>query len=679
MKFKFVTFFTLILFVGCPLLFMAQGTNCSTTDKKINKALEEALQVETFEAQVKGLAAVISKYPNNVQAYYYLGQIHYQRASQLLKQNQTRVEGEKTMQKALVFHQGSIQKCPSYKAEAYYYAARILYSFSEKTAALTYLETFMHFDSIYPGDPNPIYVKLKNEIEPVYQELRFPAEAKKNPVPFEVGRVLGASSPQDEYFPMLSPDNQLLFFTRKADKTNLGDISGYVQEEFTVASHQQNLQFSNGKALPAPFNDGRFYNYGSASLSADNRELILCACKAEKVYNQDYLNCDLYSSRLSGKEDKNGEPLWGALINLGPNINTKDGWEAQPSLSADGKILYFTSLRKGSQDNDIYFSERLPDGTWGPAKPFALVNTPGKDKSPFFHQDGETFYFVSESSRMRPGMGGLDIFMMRKESTGWGPIQNIGFPINTDADELGIFVSTDGKKAYFSSAQGQNWDIYSFELYKAARPKETRILTGKLQDANGNAVQADITLRYEAAPERDQTIQSNEDGSYALAVRVDQKISVEASKAGYSFQAQLLDTSQLKSPTPKIEAKPLQIDTLQQGAAYAIEAIVFDTDAALLSSDAQFLLKGFAHYLQTQPQLRIQINGHTDDVGDAQRNLILSESRAQAVANYLEKLGVAAERMQYKGYGEQQPRVPNDSADNRALNRRTEFEILSIE
>jgi outer membrane protein OmpA-like peptidoglycan-associated protein/tetratricopeptide (TPR) repeat protein len=677
MKFVTLLAFLFVLATASPL--RAQTANCTTTDKKINKALEEALQVETFEAQVKGLAAVVSKYPNNVQAYYYLGQLHYQRASQLLKQNQTRAEGEKTMQKALVFYQGSIQKCPSYKSEAYYFAARILYSFSEKEAALTYLETFMAFDSLYPGDPNPNYAKLKLEITPVYNELRYPSDAKKNPVPFDVSKVLGASSPQDEYFPMLSPDNALLFFTRKADKTNLGDISGYVQEEFTVANHQQNLQFSSGKPLPAPFNDGRFYNYGSASLSADNHELILCACKAERVYNQDYLNCDLYSSRLSGKSDKNGEPLWGPLINLGPNINTKDGWEAQPSLSADGKLLYFTSLRKGSQDNDIYFSERQPDGTWGPAKPFALVNTAGKDKSPFFHQDGETFYFVSESSRLRPGMGGLDIFMMRKEADGWGPIQNIGFPINTEADELGIFVSTDGKKAFFSSAQGENWDIFSFELYEAARPKETRILTGKLQDANGSAVQADITVRYEAAPERDQTIQSNEDGSYALAVRVDQKVSIEASKAGYSFQAQLLDTAQLKSPTSKIETTPLQIDTLQKGAAYAIEAIVFDTDAALLSTDAQFLLKGFARYLNSQPQLSIQINGHTDDVGDAQRNLTLSEARAQAVAKYLENLGVEPERMQYKGFGEQQPRVPNDTAANRALNRRTEFEILAIE
>jgi outer membrane protein OmpA-like peptidoglycan-associated protein/Tol biopolymer transport system component len=656
----------------------SQSNNCSTSDKKINKALEDALSAESFEDQVQGLAAMVSKYPNNVLSFFYLGRIHYQRGMATINQN--RNEAEKLLQKSLLFYQASIQKCPSYHSDAYYYSARLLYTFSEKKPALSYLETFMTFDSLYPGEQAENYAKLKEEILPVYKELRFPIDAQKQPVPFDVRRVNGPSTNQDEYFPMLSPDNSLLFFTRKADKTNLGDVSGYLQEEFTVAENKANQDFNVGNALPLPFNDGLFSNYGSASLSADNRELILCACKAEKVYNKDYLNCDLYSSKLKLKAGSTDHFEWSPLINLGTNINTKDGWEAQPSLSADGKILYFTTLRKGSQDNDIYYSEKQTDGTWGPAKPFVIVNTSGKDKSPFFHQDGETFYFVSESSRVRPGMGGLDIFMMRKEENGWGPIQNIGYPINTAADELGLFVSTDGQQAYFSSQQDQNWDIYTFQLHEAARPKETRILTGKLQDVNGNGIaNAQIKVRYEDPNSSEQTVNSNEDGSYALAVKVDQKISIEASKENYSFQAQIIEKEALQNKLQKVALAPLQIDSLEEGGAYAIEAIVFQTDAALLSQDAQFLLQGFANYLNKQQNLRIQINGHTDDVGDETRNLALSEQRAKAVAAYLEQLGVGAERMQYKGHGETKPRVPNISEANRALNRRTEFEILAID
>ena len=677
---RFVTIFCLLLtFSNTPSL-IGQTSPCSTSDKKITKAIEEAFANETFEQQVQELATVVSKYPQNVQAYFYLGQLHYQRGMLLLKVNNTKAEGEKLLQKALVFYRASIQKCPSHHSDAYYYSARILYSYSEKDASLSYLESFMQFDSLYPGEQASNYYKLKEEIKPVYLELRFPIDAKENPVPFDVKKVDGVSTFQDEYFPMLSPDNTQLFFARKVDKTNLGDISGYIQEEFTTAVHIKGLQYEIGQALPKPFNDGQFSNYGSASLSADNRELILCACKPEVIYNKDYLNCDLYASRLRLKTGSTNQYEWSPLTNLGPNINTKDGWEAQPSLSADGKILYFTTIRKESQDNDIYYSEKQADGSWGMAKPFSLVNTSGKDKSPFFHQDGETFYFVSESSRQRPGMGGLDIFMMRKTETGWGPIQNIGYPINTSNDELGLFVSTDGKQAYFSSFQAGNWDIFSFELHQAARPKETRILSGRLQDSNGKVIAgAELSVRYEKDDSSRVSTQSNEDGTYALAVQVDQKISLEVTKENFSFQAVVLDTHTLKAKTLKIEAPDLKIDTLQEGSAYAIEAIVFKTDDAQLSADAQFLLKGFAHYLNKQPQIKIQINGHTDDIGDAQRNQVLSEKRAAQVAAYLITLGIAEQRIQYKGYGESQPRVANDSEANRALNRRTEFEILSLE
>jgi outer membrane protein OmpA-like peptidoglycan-associated protein len=676
---RFVTIFCLLLTFGMPRFALGQTSPCSTSDKKINKAIEEAIANETFELQVQELAKVVGKYPQNVLAYFYLGQLHYQRGMVLLNVTNTTAEGEKLLQKALVFYRASIQKCPSHHSDAYYYTARILYSYSKKDAALSYLESFMQFDSLYPGEQASNYHKFKEEIKPVYFELRFPIDAKENPVPFNVKKVEGVSTFQDEYFPMLSPDNSQLFFSRKVDKTNLGDLSGYIQEEFTTAAHISGLQYETGRALPKPFNDGQFSNYGSASLSADNRELIICACKAELIYNKNYLNCDLYSSRLKLKAGSTDQYEWSALTNLGPHINTKDGWEAQPSLSADGKILYFTTIRKESQDNDIYFSEKQLDGTWGQARPFSIVNTSGKDKSPFFHQDGKTFYFVSESSRQRPGMGGLDIFMMRKTDTGWGPIQNIGYPINTSNDELGLFVSTDGKQAYFSSLQANNWDIFSFELHEAARPKETRILSGRLQDSNGALIAgAELSVRYEKDDSSRVSTLSNEDGTYALAVQVNQKMSLEVTKENFSFQAVVLDTTSLKAQTLKIEAPDLKIDTLQEGSAYPIEAIVFDTDDAQLSADAQLLLKGFAAYLKKQDHLTIQINGHTDDIGDAQRNLLLSEKRAAAVAQYLIFLGVKEAQLQHKGFGETQPRVANDSEMNRALNRRTEFEILAI-
>ena len=660
----------------------AQQAACTTTDKKINKVLQEALNATSFEEKAKALASVAQKYPENVQAYYYLGVLFYSKGSAEYKNSATQAEGERKLQKSLTFFQAAIQKCPDYNPEAYYYCAKLLYNFDRKDACLNQIETLFAYDSLYPDSRDESlqnYDEIKADLAPLYKELSFLRDAKLNPVPYEVQKVQQVSTAQDEYFPMLSPDNELLFFTRKADKTNLGDISGGVEEEFTMAQAEQ-IQFNQGFALSSPFNDGNFYNYGSASLSADNREMIICACKKEIVYQKEYLNCDLFSTRYQVTQVKGKNTFsWGPLKNLGPQINTKDGWEAQPSLSSDGKILYFTSFRKGSQDNDIYFSEKQADGSWGPAQPFTIVNTAGKDKSPFFHQDGETFYFVSESKRDRPGMGGLDIFYMRKTANGWGPIQNLGYPINTEADELGLFVSTNGKEAYFSSYQGQNWDIYSFELYEAARPKEVRILTGKIVDEQGKGVAgADLQLNYHNREQQIEAGQTNEDGTYAIAVQVGEDISISASKENHSFQAQVIKAEELSAPSNKVAAKELIVDSLEVGKAYTLASIYYGTESHLLDKEAKILLQSFATYLQQQQNISLQINGHTDDLGAEQNNLLLSERRAQEVVNYLIELGIAPERLQAKGFGETQPKVANTSSENRAKNRRTDFEILGL-
>ncbi|MEN9743131.1 MAG: hypothetical protein RLZZ65_936 [Bacteroidota bacterium] len=674
--FRLFTFFLLSL---PPFIATAQQDACTTVDKKINKALQEALAAPSFEEKTKGLAAVAQKYPANVQAYYQLGLAFYQKGAFELKNTGNAVDAEPYFQKSVLFFQAGIQKCPDYQIDAYYYSAKLLYQLKQNEACYKHLALFMTYEPEAEDDKAETILRQQTEMQSIYLALKFTNDAKANPVPYEVAKVQQVSTSQDEYFPMLSPDNELLFFTRKADKTNLGDISGGVEEEFTLASAQDN-QFDIGRALPKPFNDGSFYNYGSASLSADNREMILCACRVEKVYQKDYLNCDLYTTRYEITESKGKKSYaWGPLINLGPQINTKDGWEAQPSLSSDGKLLYFTSLRKGSQDNDIYFSTKQADGNWGQAQPFSIVNTKGKDKSPFFHQDGETFYFVSESSNQRPGMGGLDIYFMRKTKEGWGPIQNLGYPINSEADELGLFVSTDAHEAYFSSFQQQNWDIYRFELYEAARPKEVRILTGKIIDENGQGVAgANLQLNY---LDRDETIQSgqtNEDGSYAIAVQVGEDISLSVSKENHSFQAQIIKAEELTVPTKKVEAAPLTVDSLEVGKAYTLTSIYYATESHLLDHASKILLKNFAEYLKQQSNIILQINGHTDDLGAEQNNLLLSERRAQEVVNYLIELGIEPERLQAKGYGESLPKVPNISEANRALNRRTDFEILGL-
>ena len=270
--------------------------------------------------------------------------------------------------------------------------------------------------------------------------------------------------------------------------------------------------------------------------------------------------------------------MWSPLVNLGPNINTKDGWEAQPSLSSDGKMLFFTSLRKGSRDNDIYISFRQTDGSWGKARPFDEINTAGKDKSPFFHQDGETLYFVSTSSLERRGLGGLDIFYIRKTDSGWTEPKNIGYPINSTQDELGLFVSTSGRIAYFSSYKDGNWNIYSFDLYEEARPEEVVILKGTVKNEDGSVAKgAKIEIQYDGAEELNETIEVNEeDGSYATVVKVKkaENISVTVDKKGSSFSNTRIKTKDIMNDLDKpVVVQELKISPVNEGEKYELEDI----------------------------------------------------------------------------------------------------------
>jgi outer membrane protein OmpA-like peptidoglycan-associated protein len=365
---------------------------------------------------------------------------------------------------------------------------------------------------------------------------------------------------------------------------------------------------------------------------------------------------------------------------MGPKINTKDGWEAQPSLSADGQLLFFTSFRKGSKDNDIYLSERQEDGSWGQAKPFEIINTAGKDKSPFFHQDGETLYFVSSSTNSRKGMGGLDIFYIRKENDQWSKPINIGYPINSEQDELGLFVSTNGKVAYYSSDKDGEWNIYAFDLYEQARPQEVVILKGELKDDSGQPItDAKIDVTYNESGKTESFHVNGDDGKYAAAVKVSkaEDITISVNKDGLAYNAKVIEKEILENRTStSIQTGEIKTDSIKPGKAYQLDEIYFATDSWELNKRSILLLKGFSKYLLKNSAVKISVNGHTDDLGEEEANKQLSQNRSDAVKKFLMDQGIDENRIQAIGFGETQPRVPNTSDSNRSKNRRTEFQIL---
>ncbi len=666
-----------------PILFsQEEDESCLPPSKKVIKLIETAANASDAKTAVDNFNAAIAAAPENATAYYEYAMYAFETAMNYYDRSPNPAMGDKSLAKSEEMFQKALDMCSDYHANCSYYLGVINLSQKEKDEAVKWFTQFKNYknddNTRYPQD----YTKKLADVNEVLKDQQAEEDMLSSAVPFAPQEVKNVSSAKDEYFPMISPDNELIFFTRKLDRANYGDLVSKMVEEFTFGQRSDvDTPFDAGKPLKAPFNDGAFSNYGAATLSVDNKEMIICACKKELVGDQDYLNCDLYITSYERSGAGGNDFIWSPLKNMGPQINTKNGWEAQPSLSADGNTLYYTVARPTSRDNDIYIAKRKEDGTWCEARPFDEINTAGKDKSPFLHQDSETLYFVSTCSDTRKGVGGLDIFYIREENGKWTAPKNIGYPINSKEDELGLFVSTDGHLAYYSSRVGGNWNIYSFELYEEARPKSVAILKGELKDDAGAPVKdATIEITYADSDEITTIKVNGDDGKYAAIVKTDTKqdVMVTVKKEGSAFDSKLITKETFETNTLTIRNNDLTVKELKVGEAYTINDILYATNSAALSDRSKFILKGFARFLKENPTIKVNIQGHTDDVGDDAKNMALSENRAKGVREYLISQGVDASRLTAKGFGETVPKVENDSEANRAMNRRTDFVIEKL-
>lgn len=675
-----------ILYIATVLTFIQSYTHAQSEDesciepsKKTLKLINAAVNSSDAAAAVTNFNAAIEAEEDNAMAYYEYAMYAYSKALEYYDRDPNPTKGDRSFQKAEEMFELALDKCSDYHANCSYYLGVINYTQKEMDKAVYWFKQFKAYKNSdtnkYPDD----FTKKLSDVNAVLADLEKDQKIKNESVPFSPQVVKNVSSDKDEYFPMISPDNELMFYTRKLDRRNLGDIKGNIVEEFTFSQRiDTKMSFDGGIPFTEPFNNGSFRSYGAATLSVDNKEMIICACNPIEVSGQNYMNCDLYRTTYRRKGTGGNDYEWTPLENMGSDINGQGRWDAQPSLSADGNTLYYTVNGPETRDNDIYVVHRNEDGTWGKARPFDEINTAGKDKSPFLHQDSETLYFVSEVTKDRPGVGGLDIFYIRNQNGKWSEPKNIGYPINTADDELGLFVSIDGTLAYYSSRVGGDWNIYSFELYEEARPKSVAILKGELKDANGAPVEdATIEVMYEGSDEVTQVKVNGDDGKYATIVKKDTPgdVMITVKKEGHAFDSKVIAKEQLKKETVAIKNNNLSVRELKVGEAYTINDILYASNSSVMNSKAKFILKGFARFLEENPTISVAIQGHTDDVGDDNGNLRLSEERAQGVKQYLVSLGIDANRLKAKGYGETMPKVANDSESNRAKNRRTDFVI----
>ena len=596
-------------------------------------------------------------------------------------QYQIASEYNRSYDKAIQNFEKLINQCSTFSPDPYYYAGIIEYGNQSYSKSLAYFESFLSFE-VDPQKVSRDYEKKVEDVSVVLPEIRFYSDFYENPVAYDPRRVDGISTRADEYLPMLSPDNSLIFFTRKEMIKNKGDLYPREVERFMEAE-KAGSDYKSPEALPPPFNVGD--NYGGVSISLDNREMFVTVCKQ---VNSSYKNCDIYVTRYEHSTDQSGNDKmkWSGLENMGPAINTEGGWEAQPTLSADGNTLYFATVREntlpdkdGNPTTDIYQSSRNPDGTWSTATPLGKpINTNGNDKSPFLHVDSKTLYYASNG---RMGAGGYDIFYSRqKEDGSWSEPKNLGYPINSSQDEHGLIVSTDGAKAYFASSNiqsAQGLDIFSFEVPQKAKPEKVLILKGDVKDGSGNIVEdARIELKYTKSREAKEVEVDKNDGSYAAVINLrkddDVVVSVKSQSVDLGFNTRLYT---IEDSAQAVQEVDMEVSEVEEGKSYKMNDIRFATNSSDINESSKRVLDEFADYLNDHPSFHIEIGGHTDNVGDPEKNLVLSTDRAFEVFGYMQEKGISAERMTFKGYGQTKPIVPNNSAENRALNRRTEFTI----
>ncbi len=457
-----------------------------------------------------------------------------------------------------------------------------------------------------------------------------------------------------EYFPSLTIDGSKMIFTRRVNN----------DEDF-YESNFINGKWSNAKPLGGKVNTN--FNEGAQNISQDGQLLVFTGCN----YPEGEGSCDLYFS----VKTNNG---WSEPQNLGPMVNT-DFWESSPSLSPDKRDLYFaSSMAGGLGGRDIWVTHRLPTGRWSrPENLGEAVNTSGDESCPFMHADNETLYFNSNG---HTGYGMTDLFFSKKvNDSSWVVAENLGYPVNTIDDQGSLIVAADGKTAYYASDGNDTkggLDLYSFQLREHIRPLKTLWVKGKVFDKK---TQVGLPSAVELSDVKGQKliskIQTDEEGNYFITLPVGKDYAFNVNRKGYLFYSD--NFSLLDNNIDSVFSVNIPLQPIEKGATIVLKNIFFETGKFELKPESIMELNKLVMLLTDNPNLKIQIDGHTDNVGGEKDNLLLSNNRAKAVVGYLLNKAINPQRLSYKGFGAGKPVAPNATEQGKALNRRTELSVIS--
>lgn len=527
------------------------------------------------------------------------------------------------------------------------------------------LKLIKKFQPIYP-----IYKDYFDELVKIYKE------PSKNISINSIGKNINTSF--DEWDPNPTPDRQYLYFSASHKPGGYGNTDIWVSE-------LKDNKWQKPENLGQKINNK--YNETIDNVSTDGNTILLSGNFANT-----FGEFDIYIV-----ERENGQ--WETTRHLPMPINSVYTDEGA-CISSDGQVLIFTSdrpggvgefIKLGTRKNgsemgnlDLYICFKTPTGWTNPINMGTTINTKYAERAPFLHPDGKTLYFSSEG---HPGLGSLDVFKTTRLNdtswTEWSKPINLGKELNTISDDWGYKITVKGDSAIFSALNrtiGEGgWDIFSVSLPETVQPNKVVTIKGRVLDTKGKPLQASIKWEDLSNGKFMGELKSNaKNGNYFIALPLGKNFGYYAEKNGYYPVSQNIDLSKAKLGAEinyDIIMTSIE-DIFDNGKEVVINNIFFDYNKSNLKSESFPELNRLYSFVNNLKDYKLEIVGHTDNIGGKEFNKDLSEKRAEEVAQYLIKKGINQNNINIIGSGSEKPIAPNDNEENRAKNRRVEFKIL---
>lgn len=633
-----------VVFFCCVIqLSFSQKVVYSTSNKKAIKLYEQAveqLNVErNLDASLASLSKALEADPTFIEANKKVGDIFY------------------------IYFRDEI------KAEKYY--AKVIAS---NTVNPLMVGAFMNLSKIYIDQLNyepaieilqqvinmeGVGVRIVNEAEDLLKKSTFAQELVANAFDFKP-RMLPRNTInqfQIQSNPVLTADQMEMIYSVK--------LNLRTDENIVISRKDSSGNWSKPRQISSNINTE--LNEGAASISGDGKVLVFSSCGKKDSKG----SCDLYLSYKKGDE-------WSVPVNMGDKVNSA-GWESNPSITADGKTVYFSSDRSGGfGKKDLWVTNLLPNQTWStPENLGALVNTKQNEATPFIHADNQHLYFASDGFW---GMGGYDIFYTVKDGPFWSEPINVGYPINTPENEGAFYVSPDFEKGYFekyvSNNEQSHSEIYEFDMPELLKATNRTLYTkGNVFDfETKKALAAKLELIDLTTGLVVQRVNSDSvNGSYLVVLTEGNEYALHVRSKGYLFYSDNFDYTHGRFDPLKLD---IYLRKLSAKQSITLNNIFFDTDKYALKDKSFLELDRLVEDLKTSPSIKVEIGGHTDNVGDMKYNQQLSLNRAKSVYDYLLTKGISSSQLSYKGYGATQAIGDNSTEFGRKENRRIELKVL---